>query len=226
VGDFTGDILKTSRELGDKCVLTLGTHRRKDGAFPAVGPVFAPTFLVLPEGIESECIFLFDFALECARGLPDVRFIFRTHPVLPFGKIQSRLREYRGLPANVEVSHNAAIEDDFARAGYMLYRGSSAVIYGILSGLKPYYVGRPGEMSIDPLDGLLAWREHVSSVEEFIDRYAFHEAIRRGHRNDDGEWHVALAFCKRYVQPLKQEIIDGMMELAKKVSGIGSPGNR
>ncbi len=225
VGDFAGDILKRSRDLGNKCVLTLGTHRRKDEASPAAASTSAPTFLVLPEGLESECIHLFDFALACARRLPDVRFIFRTHPVLPFVKIQPRLRGYRGLPVNVEVSHNRAIEDDFARAGYVLYRGSSSVIYGILSGLKPYYVGRPCEMSIDPLDGLLAWREHVSSVEEFIDRYASHQTRRRGHWNDDGEWQVALEFCKRYVQPLRQEIIDRMMELAKKTSRIDGLGN-
>ncbi len=224
VGDFAKDILKRSRDLGNKCVLTLGTHRRK-GESSAAASMSAPTFLVLPEGLESECIHLFDFALACARRLPDVRFIFRTHPVLPFGKIQPRLRDYRGLPANVEVSHNRTIQDDFARAGYMLYRGSSSVIYGVLSGLKPYYVGRAGEMSIDPLDGLLSWREHVSSVEEFIDRYASYQARRRSQWNDDGEWQVALEFCKRYVQPLRQEIIDRMMELAKKASRLDGLGN-
>jgi hypothetical protein len=131
-------------------------------------PRSLPTFLVLPEGIGSECIYLFEFALECARRLPEARFIFRTHPVLPFERLEPNIRGYYPVPDNVEVSRGRPIEDDFARATYLLYRGSSTVIYAVLAGLKPFYIVRPDEIDLDPLYELAEWREHVHSVD---DRY-------------------------------------------------------
>lgn len=215
VGDVTRQILGASQELRAMRIVTFGTHRRAGSATLADAPRFAPTFLVVPEGVESECIYLFEFALECARRLPQARFIFRTHPVLPFETIESKLSGYRPTPGNIEVSRGRAIEDDFARAGYLLYRGSSTVIYGVLAGLKPFYITRPGEMNIDPLYALSDWREYVCSVEDLIARYASSQA-----RGGDGteEWQQARAFCDRYMRPIREDAVDEMVNLASKTS--------
>ncbi len=216
VGDVTRGILEASRELRDLRLLSFGTHRRNANIATDEIQNLSPTFLVLPEGIESECIFLFDFALKCARSLPSAHFIFRTHPVLPFERIVSKLKEFRPPPANIEVSSNAQIDDDFARAGYILYRGSSAVIYSVLFGLKPFYICRPGEMTIDPLEGLSEWREYASSVEDLQEKYMSHRTQKDGHNTE--EWRRARAFCERYMQPLKENVIGEIIQLAKEVS--------
>jgi hypothetical protein len=174
------------------------------------------TFLVLPEGIELECIHLFEFALECARRLPDARFVFRTHPVLPFERLESKLRGYHPVPSNVEVSRDRSIEDDFTRAAYLLYRGSSTVIYAILAGLKPFYIARPNEMDIDPLYELSEWREYVHSVDDLIPRYRSHRA--QAGKNSIAEWQRARDYCDGYVQPIREDAIDKMIELAGEIS--------
>jgi hypothetical protein len=172
------------------------------GCAPSVQSVqsVAQNFLVLPEGTVSECLFLFGFALECARRLPDTRFIFRTHPVLPFDRIKGKL----SWPENVEVSQNPKIEDDFARAGYILYRGSSTVLYGVLAGLKPFYVSKPGEVNFDPLYELQCWRESVQSVEELIAHYRAHTS--------NADWPIARDYCSDYVLPIQDTAIDEILE--------------
>jgi len=216
VGDVTRGMLEASRELRDLRFLSFGTHRRKANIATYEKQNLPPTFLVLPEGIESECIFLFDFALKCARSLPEARFIFRTHPVLPFERIASKLKEFRPPPANIEVSRNPQIDDDFARSGYILYRGSSAVIYGVLLGLKPFYIGKSGEMSIDPLEGLSEWREYASSVEHLQEMYVSHRAVKDGHNTI--AWRRARVFCEGYMQPIKESVIDEIIRLAREMS--------
>ena len=215
VGELTRKALEASKELEHIRIITFGTHRRERDLAPAERPNLIPAFLVFPEGIESECIYLFRYALECARRLPNVRFILRTHPVLPFEKIESAVKGFEAIPGNVDVSRSAPIEFDFKRSGYILYRGSSSVIYGILAGLKPFYVSRSDEMAIDPLDGLNHWREHVMSVDELIKRYAADQ--RRQMERRVQEWKEAYRFCDMYVQPLSAAALDDMIAIAKQV---------
>jgi len=216
VGDVTRRILESSRALRDVRVMAFGTHRRNPEIAANGKPQLSPTFLVLPEGIESECIFLFDYALECARYLPSARFIFRTHPVLPFERIESKLSGVRPPLPNVEISRNTPIEDDFTRAGYILYRGSSTVLYGILAGLKPFYVSRDREMSIDPLEGMTGWREHVQSVEDLVEKYTSHQVTNEYNVE---EWQQARVFCDSYLKPINYDVVNQVMELAENNSG-------
>jgi hypothetical protein len=216
LGDVTKRFLEESKGFHNTRILTLGTHRRASGDALVDAPRSLPTFLVLPEGIGSECIYLFEFALDCARRLPEARFIFRTHPVLPFERLEPNIRGYRPVPDNVEVSRGRAIEDDFARAAYLLYRGSSTVIYAVLAGLKPFYIVRPDEIDLDPLYELAEWREHVHSVDDLILRYRSHRAEPSS--NSITEWQRARDYCDEYVQPIRMDTIDQMIELAREAS--------
>lgn len=212
LGDVTRRMLQKSQELQGVSLITYGTHRRMNGALRVVDPRLLPTFLILPEGIESECIDLFNFALECARNLPDTRFIFRTHPVLPFQRLKPRLKGYHVQPDNMEISQNRSIDDDFARSGYLMYRGSSTVIYAILAGLKPFYVAKQGEMNIDPLYGLSHWRENVWSVDDLIGQYRNHQT--QEHKHSIAEWQLARTFCDNYARSIRTEAIDEVIKIA------------
>jgi hypothetical protein len=124
------------------------------------------------------------------------------------------LNGYHLPPSNVEVSRDRQIEDDFARAGYVLYRGSSTVIHAILAGLKPFYVARSGELNIDPLYALPDWRECVFSVDDLVAKYVAHPAQAR--RADIEEWKWAQEFCNRYVQPVREDVVDEILEFVRK----------
>ncbi|RJQ28949.1 hypothetical protein C4565_02780, partial [Candidatus Parcubacteria bacterium] len=168
--------------------------------------------LVLPEGVESESIYLFDLALACARRLPQVEFIFRMHPVLPFEKVSAMLAGYPPETKNVEVSDRSKIEEDFARTGYVLYRGSSTVMYAILAGLKPFYFERPGELNFDPIFELNIWREHVRSPEDLIQKFNIDRKTAGEIRHR--QWSTALGYCDRYTQPIREEALDRMIEFS------------
>jgi len=230
LGDATRRTLMACKGLEGIDFITFGTHRRGRGGPKENGPKSGSTFLVLPEGIPSECIYLFDFALECARRLPQSRFIFRTHPVLPFERIQGKLRGYGEGPANVEISRHRDIDDDFARSSNLLYRGSSAVFYAVLGGLKPFYVSKAHEMDIDPLHEISRWREHVHSVDDLVDKYKSHQSKAPG--QSLGDWQRVRDYCQNYALPPKEGAVDVLLQMvekrmgAQKISRRGRRGHR
>lgn len=231
LGDDTRERLQADPRLAGTRFLTLGTHRRPEIGTPSNpgayldGPRRLPVVVVLPDGTLSETELLFAFACECAKKLPSTRFVLRLHPVLSFARIARRVACVGQLPANVEFSQEQHIATDFDRAGYCLYRGSSTVFHAILAGVKPFYVRLPDETSIDPLEGLSGWRQHVNSPDEFV----------RGWIEDQGRpeasvrqsWEQARAYCDRYAVPLRKQAVAELLEAAglvsaRRAAGVGA----
>ena len=207
-GDVNRDVLRVSDGLRGIPVMTYGSHRRHAAAGRRA-PDASTRCLVIPEGLESECLILFDFALTAAARMPNMQFVLRTHQFLPFDWLARRHPRFRALPENVRVSDQVAITDDFVQCDWALYRGSSAAVHAVLAGVRPVYVERPGELPIDPLFALEGWRRHVATVEALgaivaVDRAATPEDRRR-------EWEPARAFCGRYVVPTDPDIIRGLL---------------
>ena len=208
LGDVNRDVLRVSDGLRGIPIMTYGSHRLH-AASGRRAPDASTRCLVIPEGLESECLILFDFALTVAVRMPDTQFVLRTHPVLPFDSLARRYPRFRTLPGNVRVSDRVAIIDDFAQCDLALYRGSSAAVHAVLAGVRPVYVERPGELPIDPLFALEGWRRHVATVEALgaivaADRAAASEDRRH-------EWEPARAFCERYVVSPDPDIIRGLL---------------
>ena len=161
----------------------------------------------MPEGNLTESKLLFDFALNVARLVPDHRFIFRCHPLLPFEKVRGHLSQNLDGFANVVVSQESAISADFARSSVVLYRGSSAVSHAVLDGLRPVYVRRESDIfDVDPLFELQAWRDYVSSEDELCQ-------LLRGYSNlGDAEalasWKPAWDYVNSYTVPVDETSID------------------
>ncbi len=110
------------------------------------------TCLVLPEGLKSECNFLFEFALECAAVYPNANFIWRLHPVIGFEQLCKENPRFREIPRNVSISSQSLL-DDILKSDCALYRGSTAVIHAVQAGVVPIYVQKEKELCIDPLYG-------------------------------------------------------------------------
>jgi hypothetical protein len=117
------------------------------------------------------------------------------------------------VPPNVEVAGERPFGADIARAGTMLYRGSSTVVYGILAGLKPFYVQRPGELTLDPLYRLETWREWVRDPADFATALLAHEAQSDGARQRS--WTAARDFCRAYAMAEQPAAIDRLATLSR-----------
>jgi hypothetical protein len=122
--------------------------------------------LVLPEGIPSECHYLFDFSIACSKAFPKIKFIWRLHPIVDYKKLCSENCQLNELPPGIIIS-NKSLVNDFARSDIVLYRGTTAAIQAIAAGLKPIYFQAKGEMSIDPLFEMNSYIEKVGNVNQF-----------------------------------------------------------
>jgi len=195
IGDITRDVLRRADGLKGIPIHTYGSHRRVS-AVARRAPDASARCLVIPEGLEAECLALFEFAIAAASRLQGLHFVLRTHPVLPFDRLVRRHSFLRTLPANVSVSDQADIAADFVRCDWALYRGSSAALHALLAGVRPLYLRCPDEMPFDPLFALTCWRQHVSSFEELEQWVVADRAARLEERQK--EWEPARAFCDRY----------------------------
>lgn len=165
--------LETAPALETVAVEVLGSARavRLDGPAPQARIPGRLSCLVIPEGIEIECDLLFEFSKECARVCPEVQFLWRLHPAVSFRGLMKRNPKLRMLPGNIRLSE-ARLDDDLAECQLALYRGTTAVVQAVGAGLRPIYLRRSGEMSIDPLAPVTAmstWRLHVDTAAEFRD---------------------------------------------------------
>jgi hypothetical protein len=201
-GDVARDRFRSAVTAAGIRISTLGTHRRSTGGSAVTHePSSARPLacLVLPDGIMSEVLYLFDFAVAAAALMPEVRFILRLHPLISRAALKRSFPRFRQLPSNVELS-SQTLGDDFSRSRWALYRGSGAAVQAVLAGVRPVYVARPGELSIDCLSGLQAWKRIVSAPEEFVKigtcdlhgdgTNSFHEAA------------AATEYCGKYFMPV------------------------
>lgn len=186
-------------------VLRFGSFRRSSQAASAPADRDRRTVLVTPEGREEEVARLFTFAVECARLLPDHRFVLRAHPDLP---MREALRIVAVPPLdNLILSAGGPIEDDFERAAWILYRGSSAVLYGILAGLRPVYADLD-TLVIDPLADLTGWRRSCRTAAEFAEIVRTREALDT---REFQEWRRAVSHVEEYVAGIRDAAVEQLV---------------
>jgi len=165
-GSATKVQLENNLKLSGIRTAVLGSHRvfrHHEGSWESIPKKIC---LVLPEGVESECELLFSYSLMCARSMPDVKFIWRLHPILSFETLKKKYQLFRELPRNVLLSDQSLIED-IAQSKWALYRGTSAIVQAAVSGVRPIYFSIHGEIPIDPLFEIASMRSMVSNVDDF-----------------------------------------------------------
>lgn len=211
LGDRTLQMIKPSHGEQKVKLLSFGSFRFPSEQLllkepkPAVARV-----LVLPEGTLSEAILLFNVAMEAAVTLKNHSFIFRLHPLLSADMVKPFLKKQVENLGNVHFSKAKKIEDDFASCSALLYRASSASLYGVLNGLKPFYWKQGGEENIDPLFELKAFREEVSSVQELEDQLVDYEKVSVEKSLSD--WQIAAKYVQEYTIPVSERSIQNALE--------------
>ncbi len=193
---------KDSNKIKDIDIRCLGSA--KSGNFEIKNDINHNACLVIPEGLISECLILFEFSLFCASKMPKYKFIWRLHPLMSFKDLQDHSKIFESLPENICLS-DKTLDFDVQRCGSVLYRGSTAVINAINGGLKPIYYKLNGEMSIDPI-----YQHHHGKyiVDCFLE---FKNALMTPLTTQ--EQAALIDFCKNLYSPLNYSVF---IELMKK----------
>jgi hypothetical protein len=208
LGEIPHATLAASAGLQSVQFIAYGTHRR--ATLPVLSqPRHRPRHcLVLPDASYDECATLFDFALDCARGSPDISFALRPHPMVDIPSVLRRLPLLQKMPGNVSLSVDKPLEQEFAQTRYCLYRGSSAAIHAVRAGIKPYYLALPGELPFDCLFELDDWRETVTSPQELLDRMSLAD------QSTDSTASVrAASICERYLSPVRPAALGELLAM-------------
>jgi hypothetical protein len=211
LGEIPHAALAASAGLQSVRFIEYGSHRR--AALPVLPqPQDRPRrCLVLPDASHPECATLFGFALDCARRRPDISFALRPHPMVDTRSLLRRLPVLQKLPGNVALSLDKPLEQEFTRARYCLYRGSSAAMHAVQAGIKPYYLARPGELSFDCLSELADWRETVNSPEDLLNRMSLADQF-----TDFAAAGRAASICERYISPVRPAALNELLAMASQ----------
>lgn len=211
-GDVTRDILRKAIPDSSIQIKTCGTHRFRyhdTNSLLNKTQLEMAQCLVLPDGNMSECVKIFDFIFKAAILAPNLKFIIRTHPLITYEKIAKDIRRFRKPPKNIEIS-TRGIEEDFARCRWAIYRGSSAAIYAVVAGLRPFYIAEKDELSIDPLYSLKGWRLITNTPEDFARK--IESDMKSNLKNLELEWSIARKFCLNYFQQIDVNVFAGAIK--------------
>lgn len=156
---------KIHKFLRKKIFLTGGFHKLKRFKTNINKKNF---FLVIPEGIYSECEELFKFTLSLAKKYQNLNFIWRVHPVIVIKKVLNNLKlSKKNIPRNIFISKNN-FDKDASKCQFALYKGSSAVIKSVLSGSYPIFFNNPKERNFDPLINYFKKNNYIKDEKSFL----------------------------------------------------------
>jgi hypothetical protein len=159
---------------------------------------------VLPEGIPSECQYLFNFSIACSKKFPNIRFIWRLHPIVNLQKLRHRNCELKKLPPSISISGDSLV-NDFAKSDVLLYRGSTAAVQAIAAGLQPIYLQAKKELSIDPLHEINNYITKIKNIQEF--GKAINIAKRKGSERYNKKKLQIQKYCKSFYTKLNPSVL-------------------
>ncbi len=203
------DHLTAVKELKDTLVKIIGSNRYVNTGEEISKKINNITCLVIPEGIISECVILFEFSIECAKKLPGITFIWRMHPAVSFEQLMGGASIFKDLPSNIILSKQT-LEEDFACSRWVLYRGSTAVVQAVSYGLKGIYYGRENEMTIDPFYAFNKSKIQVATSEAFVKTIG-NELIKPVIENDI-EMAEIRSYCQTFFSPINPFVIEEQLQ--------------
>lgn len=211
-GDITASYFQSAAIAKNCEVLSVGIHRRKSYSNSISVDTLSKKknyCLVTPDGIISEILFMFDFAVKSALLNPNINFILRLHPLISSEELVEKYPRYGQLPENISFS-TYSLENDFERSRWIFYRASSTAIYAVIEGLRPFYLAKKDEMSIDTLFELDSWKKILCSEDEV--KPFFESDLKKSIPEIVSESKEAFDFCNNYFLPLKNQLFFNLLK--------------
>lgn len=167
--------------------------------------------LVAPEGIVSECLILFNYALEQASKYPDINFYFQLHPIIDKKWFIKKNTLYQLLPKNIKWSPSGGALSSKVYS-HIIYRGTTMVINASINGIQPiYYKADEQEMSIDLLDDNVGFKLSVShstpNLLEIILNYR-----KKTLEQMLDEYELVKKYCFDFYSPLNYEVLPHVLD--------------
>lgn len=173
--------------------------------------------LIAPDGTLEECVFMIPFAIKVAKMNPNITFIIRFHPLLPYSKLVKNYPYLKNLGSNLRVSTRELV-NDIKSSQWVIYRGSSIVIPAVIHGLRPLYLKKENSLDIDPLYMMKEdWKKNVSSTFDVTnilngkDGKSAHEI--------DLKKKSAQEYCMNYFEnPRTNALLDSLKSIVKNAN--------
>ncbi len=147
-GEGNNNSFHEYKKLGTS-IITVGTSRTTEIIKPNIQT--KNICLVVPEGIDSEIELMSNFVVECSALNKNISFLFQFHPASKNSKIVKNLsKRIHKSQLNISISETG-IDESIKQASYVIYRGSTAVVKCIMSGLIPLYLDVDNSYNIDPI---------------------------------------------------------------------------
>ena len=181
-------------------ILSIGTSRTHE--VKALTNKADHVCLLVPEGIDSEIDFMSNFIFECNALKNKILFIIQLHPASYLIIVKDLIKKLQKSDDHINISiSDMSLEESINHAQYVLYRGSTAVVKCIMSGLIPLYLDTNRSDNIDPI----YWTEkmHVNSPESL--EMIIVNTPFASHQNN---LKSIQAKCSDYFQPLNLDTLN------------------
>ena len=116
--------------------------------------------MFLPEAFYSETSYLYDFAIKCAKIYPDIKFIFKCHPMM--NKFFQNNRDLK----NLSISRKN-LKQELSRSDFTIFRGSASIYQAVLNGSIPIYLKNKND-EYQSFNAVLPKKNYVSNPQELI----------------------------------------------------------
>jgi hypothetical protein len=153
-----------------------------------------PCILVLPEGLDSEVEILFKFTQECAEIDKNIKYIFRLHPSVDLKQFNNKFQNQSAFKTNIVISTNSLI-DDINCSTHTIYRGSTAAIIAMNSGLIPIYLKLSDELEIDIIPKGCDIKFEVDTPQDFM------KVLKNSREISKANFIEMIEFSKQLMQP-------------------------
>ncbi|MDC1280908.1 hypothetical protein N8Z28_01335 [bacterium] len=161
--------------------------------------------LILPEGFVSETNLLFNFGIDLARNIQNLKVRIRLHPNMEGSKAKfMKLINKEGL-LNIKVS-NGSLNEDFLWSSHALYRGSTSIIEALSNGILPIYYSRKNEPIIDPLFMKKDRKYYVENVKDVVE--LFMRWGKKSHEEKIKYKQDNIIYSKEILEPLKPKVLE------------------
>ncbi len=167
--NYDPDIICVSGEFGKKImknnfksqVINIGNRIGEIPSIDFKNKKLNTNCLVMPEGIMSECVLMYDFVYAASIINNKINFIIRFHDQFDTDYFLQNNKKY--LSRKNIIFSKSPLKEDFKRSTFCLYRGTSGIFEAMNYGLLPIYLDLISEFNIDPIN---SFKDNIKYVQE------------------------------------------------------------